>query len=74
MTCSSGFTFGSKFIEDTCILSIFRSKPKFFLPNSTFFGISFPFITMEFASGNIGDDIQPVEEPNAGEFYEIFPQ
>ena len=29
---------------------------------------------MEFASGNIGDDIQPVEEPNAGDFHEIFPQ
>ena len=29
---------------------------------------------MEFASGNIGDDKQPVEEPNAGEFYQIFPQ
>ena len=28
---------------------------------------------MEFASDNIGDDIQPVEEPNAGEFYQIFP-
>ena len=71
---SSDFTFGSKFIEDTCILGIFRSKPKFFLPNSTFFDIGFPFITMEFVSGNIGDDIQPVEEPNAGEFYQIFPQ
>ena len=29
---------------------------------------------MEFASGNIGDDIQPAEEHNASEFYEIFPQ
>ena len=29
---------------------------------------------MEFASGNIEDDIQPVEEPNASELYQIFPQ
>ena len=29
---------------------------------------------MEFVSGNIEYDIQPVGDPNAGEFDEIFPQ